>query len=92
MEPSQVQNPSYVLGFLFVEEGFSVLDLPWIPKSRLKQLLIREVREWETKENQLSKKISAILNNSLAIRQSPSSSSRNIHNNLMHIFEVFCRN
>lgn len=31
-------------------------------------------------------------NNSSAIKSSPSSSSRQVHNNLIHIFELFRRN
>ena len=35
---------------MFVERGFSVLGLPWLPKGRLKQLLIREVGEHSTRK------------------------------------------
>lgn len=73
-----------------VRKRFSLLGLPWAPKSRLRQLLIRELREnADTKENQLCKKSN---DNSSAIKQNPSYSSRNIQNDLRHIFELFCRN
>lgn len=41
--PSWVQKPLHIPCFLFAEKSFSHLGLPWIPKSRHKQLLIREV-------------------------------------------------
>ena len=47
--PSQVQKHLRVPCSLLVEKGFSLLGLPWVPKSRLKQLLIREVREHRNK-------------------------------------------
>ena len=34
--PSQVQKPLHVSWFLFAEKDFSLLGLPWVPKSRLK--------------------------------------------------------
>ena len=46
---SWVQKPVHVLPFLFVEKGFCLLALPWVPKNRPKQLLIREVKECRNK-------------------------------------------
>ena len=43
--PPGYKSPFISLHFLFVEKDFSLLGLPWVPNSRLKQLLIREVRE-----------------------------------------------
>ena len=45
MGPSQVQKSLCVPCFLFAEKDFSLLGLPWVPKSRLKQLLTREGRQ-----------------------------------------------
>ena len=60
----------------------SLLDLPTVLKGRFMQLLIRECRN----------KGKAVKKDSSTIKQSPSSSSRDIHNNLIHIFELFYRN
>ena len=40
--PSQLQKPSGGIQLLFVETGFILLDLPWVQKSRFKQLLIHK--------------------------------------------------
>ena len=40
--PSQLQKPSGGIQRLFVEKGFILLDLPWVQKSRFKQLLIHK--------------------------------------------------
>ena len=40
--------------FLFLR-GFSLLDLPWVPKGRFKELLIREGREWRNKRGAVKK-------------------------------------
>ena len=58
---------------MFVEKGFGLLGFPCVLKSRLKQLLIREVREQYTKEKQSSKKSNDGLNTSSVIKQSLSS-------------------
>ena len=103
-QPTQVFLPTGLRGtllgtkaplcphFLFVEKVSCFLGLSWIPNSRLKQLLIREVREHRNKgiANQ-EKKSNNIVKNSSVIKQSPSSSSGHTHNNLMWIFELFCR-
>ena len=47
--PSWAQKPLCIPWFLFVERGFHLLGFPWVPKSKLKQLLIREVRECRNK-------------------------------------------
>ena len=47
--PSWVQKPLHVSCFLFAKKGFNLLGLPWVPKSRVKLLLIREVREYRNK-------------------------------------------
>ena len=73
---------SEVAYFLFQEKGLSLLDLPGVPKSRFKELLIREVRNVETKEKQSR-------NNKSETKQSPDSSSRDIHNNLIRC--DYCR-
>lgn len=60
-EPTRYKNPAMSPIFLFyfilffVETTFSLLGLPWGPTSRFKQLLIREVREWEIKEKTIKK-------------------------------------
>jgi len=63
-------------------EGFSILDFLWVPNSRLKELPIREVRECGNKGKTVKQ---GRLNNSSAKKESPTSSSRNIHKYLMHI-------
>ena len=40
----------HVPHFLFVEKSFSLLGYPRVPKSRLKQLIIREMRKCRNKE------------------------------------------
>ena len=62
--PSQVQKPLHVSNFLFVEKGFSLLDLPWVPKSK------EGSENAETKEKQLVKKSKYSLNNISVIKQS----------------------
>lgn len=47
--PFLTQKSLCVSCFLFVEEDFSLLGLPFVPKSRLKQILAREVREGRNK-------------------------------------------
>ena len=37
--------------FLFVEKGFSLLGLPWVPKSRLKQLLTSSCAQHTVRPN-----------------------------------------
>ena len=76
---SQVQKSLHAPCSLFAENAFSLEGLP--TKYRLRQLLIREVRECKNKGKA----------NSSVRKQSPSS-SKDIPNNLMHIFEFFCRN
>ena len=44
-----VKKPLCVPCFLFVEKGFSLLGLTWVPKSKHKQILIKEVREYRNK-------------------------------------------
>ena len=73
---SWVKKPVCVPCFLFVEKGFTLL--PEAPKNRLKQLLIRGVRKYRNKEK--------------TVKKSPSSSLKDFHDNLTHIFEFFCRN
>ena len=53
---SLVQKVLHVPCFLFGEKSFSLLSLPWVPKNRLNQLLIREVRAYRKKEKQSGKK------------------------------------
>ena len=60
---------------------FSFWDLPWVPKSLFKQLLIKERGNAGTKAKQSRK-------NTVVIKQGPGSSWRNIHNK---IFD-FCKN
>ena len=62
--------------FLVCRKG--LYSLPEAPKNRLKQLLIRGVRKYRNKEK--------------TVKKSPSSSLKDIHDNLTHIFEFFCRN
>ena len=64
--PPWYKSPTMSPHFLFVEKGFSLLDPPQVPKSRLKQLLIREVRKCRNKGKQSR-------NNNSVIKQSPSS-------------------
>ena len=40
--PSHLQKPFWGIQLLFVEKGFILLDLPWVQKSRFKQLLIHK--------------------------------------------------
>lgn len=48
--PSGYKSPSVsLISFLFGRKGFSLLGLPRVSKSRLKQLLIQEVRECRNK-------------------------------------------
>lgn len=44
-----IWKPLCVSHFLSVGKGFSLQDSPWVPKSRLKQILIREVKECRNK-------------------------------------------
>jgi len=78
--------------FIYRKRLYNLVGFPGVSKSRHKQLLIREGGNAETKEKQSSKKSNDILNNSSAIKQNPSSSSRGIQNNLTRIFDLFCRN
>ena len=50
--PSWVQKPLCVPCFLFEEKGFGLLGFPWVPESRPKQLLIREVRKRRNRKQQ----------------------------------------
>ena len=50
--------------------SFSLLDHPWVPKSRFRQLLIRKRR----------------LQNSAALRRGPGFSSRDTHNSIFELF------
>ena len=68
--------------FLFVEKGLSLLGLLGVPKSGLKQLLIRVNAETKGKRSR---------NDSSGIKPSPSSSSKGMHDNLIQIFELFFR-
>ena len=43
MGPPQVKKPLCVPHFLSVENNFSLPDLPSVPKSRLKELMIRTI-------------------------------------------------
>ena len=40
--PSHLQKPFWGIQLFFVEKGFILLDLPWVQKSRFKQLLIHK--------------------------------------------------
>ena len=76
MGPSWVKNThthahTPCVHFLFVEKGFGLLDLPWIPQSRLEQTLMRKVREHETKEKQSR-------NNSSAAKQSAAAAAKSL--------------
>ena len=71
----------YVHHFLFWGINFSLHDLPWVSKGRLKQSLIREGRGCRDGEEHSRK-------NNSALGKGPGSSSWNIHNN---IFEPSCR-
>ena len=47
--PSQVQKPLYVFHFLFVgKKDFSILGFSCVPKSRLKQLMIKTVESQDS--------------------------------------------
>ena len=82
MGPSELQKPLCAPCFLFVEKGFSFLGLLWVPKGRLKQVTNSgsEGMEKQGKSSQARGALS--FNNSPAQNKSPSSSSRDIHNNL----------
>ena len=89
-KPFPASSPHFSLG---------LLGLSRVTQSRLKQLLLitRDGKNIETKERQLKitrkqEKLRKKSNNSSGIKQSPTSSSRNKHNNLMPIFELFCSN
>ena len=56
--------------------SFSLLDFPWVPRGRFKQLLIREGRVSEKREEQSR-------NNNAVLGQGPGSPSRNIHHNTL---------
>ena len=60
---------------------FSLHDLPWVPKVRFKQLLIREGRGCRNQGG-------AVQRLQCSLRAGPGASSRNTHNN---IFELSCR-
>ena len=60
------------------QPSFSLHDLSWVPMDRLKQLLIREGRECETRKKQ----------SRAAMGQGPASPSKDAQNT---IFELFCR-
>ena len=56
------------------QASFSLHDLPWLPRGRFKQLLIREGRGCKAREKPTVKR-----NNSAALGQGPSSPSRDTH-------------
>ena len=56
-KPSWAPKPLCISNFLFVETGFSVLGLSWVPKSRIKQLLIREARECRNRGKSQTRKV-----------------------------------
>ena len=60
------------------QSSFSLHDLSWVPMDTLKQLLIREGRECETRKKQ----------SRAAMGQGPASPSKDAQNT---IFELFCR-
>ena len=70
---------------LFVEKGFSLSGFSWVPKSRFKQLFIREVRECGKKRQRVKKQQ---FNNKTECKFLP----RGIQNTLTCIFELVCGN
>ena len=72
---------------LICRKSFSLLGPPRVPKSRPKQLIMREVENAETKESSQARNNS--LNNRVTGLLAPP--ERGIGNNLMHIFELLCR-
>ena len=67
--------------FLWLQVSVSLHVLLWVPTGSFRELLIREGRGRETREEQSKR------NNSAALGQGPGSPSRDIHN----IFELFCK-
>ena len=67
-------SPTMCPASIFVEKDFILLGLLRVLKSRLKKLLIREVKEYRMKEKKSSKKSNESLNNSSSIKQSPGTS------------------
>ena len=59
--------------------SFSLQDVPWVPRGRFRQLLIREGRDAETREEQSR-------NNSTALWQGPGSLSRDIRNGIFTLY------
>lgn len=83
---SWYKGPSVPSLLLLADKGFSLLGFLWVPKSRVKQLLIREVRGCRNKGKVVKKRE---FNNKT---EAPSSSSRDILNNMTCTLELFCRN
>ena len=73
--------------FIYRKRLYNLIGFPGVSKSGHKQLLIREGGNAETKEKQINKKNN---DNNLAI-DILSSSSKDMHDNLIHILE-FCKN
>ena len=59
--------------------SFSLKDLPLVPKGRFRQLLIREERGYETRQEQSR-------NNSAALGQGPGSPSGYTQNSIFELF------
>lgn len=85
MIPPQAKKILSVPHFLFVRRRFPSPRLSLSSKELLKLLLIRGVRNAETKKKQSR-------NNSAAIKQSPGSPSKDTHENLIYILESSCKN
>lgn len=67
MGPSWVQKPLCSL-FLFVEKDCSLWGLPWVPKRRCKQVLVREVRGCrDRKSSQARKEMTVVEPNSISV-------------------------